>query len=38
MTSSLADGVVLRIVEVVCCGSIVSCSGDDEWEAAFCRL
>jgi hypothetical protein len=38
MASDLLDGVRKRMVGMVCCGSgVVSCSGDDEWHAAFCR-
>ena len=39
MTSELVDGVVERVEVVRCCGSVVvNCSGEWEWEAAFCRV
>ena len=39
MTSELVEGVVDRMVVWGCCGRVVvSCSGEWEWEAAFCRV
>ena len=39
MTSDLVDVVFGRVVVVVCCGSVVGIfSGDDEWQAGFCRV
>lgn len=39
MTSDLVDGVAGERVFVVCCGCVVGIfSGDDEWQAAFCRV